>query len=370
MGKILPYRLGVQQRVFPAYRAPFFDALAKACAGGLSVFAGAPMQDEALGKAGVLHHAQLVQAENLYLGMGPFLTVWQRGLIDWLQRWSPDALFMEANPRNASSTAAVRWMHARGRPLIGWGLGAPVPRGPLPRLFDTTRRRFLMQFDALISYSRAGVEQFVAAGFPAERVYSAPNAATPRPDGPLPARPDGFRARPVVLFVGRLQARKRVDALLRACAGLPEALQPRVIVVGDGPARADFEAAAREYYPSAEFVGAKHDAQLEPYYLAADVFVLPGTGGLAVQQAMRYGLPVIVAEADGTQSDLVREGNGWVLPPNDDDALGKALEDALADAGRLRKMGEESYRIVREEVNLEKMVEVFATVVEDIKENH
>lgn len=365
MAKILPYRLGVQQRVFPAYRAPFFDALARASAGGVSVFAGAPMQDEALGKAGELRHAQFVQAENLYLGAGPLLTVWQRGLIDWLQRWSPDVLIMEANPRNASSSAAVRWMHARGRPVIGWGLGAPPLRGPLAALFGATRRRFLMQFDALISYSRTGVEQFVASGFPAGRVYAAPNAATPRPSAPLPERPDHFEGPPVVLFVGRLQARKRVDALLRACARLPEALRPRVVVVGDGPARAEFEAAARAHYP-AEFVGAKHDAGLEPYYRAADLFVLPGTGGLAVQQAMRYGLPVIVAEADGTQSDLVRPENGWVLPPNDEDALVQALEEALADPPRLRRMGEESYRIVRDEVNLEGMVEVFARVVEEV----
>ena len=35
-----PGRLGLQQRVLPAYRAPFFDLLAGACQGGLSVFAG------------------------------------------------------------------------------------------------------------------------------------------------------------------------------------------------------------------------------------------------------------------------------------------------------------------------------------------
>ena len=65
----------------------------------------------------------------------------------------------------------------------------------------------------------------------------------------------------------------------------------------------------------------------------ADLFVLPGTGGLAVQQAMSYALPVLVAEADGTQADLVRERNGRVLPPGDEDALVAALQASAFEPG-------------------------------------
>jgi glycosyltransferase involved in cell wall biosynthesis len=363
----IPFRLGLQQRVFPAYRAPFFDALARACTGGLSVFSGEPMQDEALGKPGALRFAQHVPANNVYVGGGPLLFVWQLGLIDWLERWHPDMLVMEANPRNVSTNAALRWMHAHGRPVIGWGLGAPPVRGPFPALMRESRRRFLAQFDAVISYSKTGAEQFGFAGVPHDRIFIAPNAATPRPVQPPPERPEGYaNDRPVILFVGRLQARKRVDSLLRVCAGLPEKLQPRLVIVGDGPAREEFEAVARAVYPVAEFAGARHDEELAPYFAAADLFVLPGTGGLAVQQAMSHGLPVMVAEADGTQSDLVRAENGWVLPTNDDEALARTLVDALSDPARLRKMGLASYRIVMEEVNLERMVEVFGEVVKEV----
>ena len=102
---------------------------------------------------------------------------------------------------------------------------------------------------------------------------------------------------------------------------------------------------------------------MKPYFVEADLFVLPGTGGLAVQEAMSHGLPVIVAQGDGTQDDLVRAGNGWQIPPNDFDALLAALRDALSDPARLRAMGAESYRIVSEEINLEKMVEAFVQAV-------
>jgi glycosyltransferase involved in cell wall biosynthesis len=78
---------------------------------------------------------------------------------------------------------------------------------------------------------------------------------------------------------------------------------------------------------------------------------------------MSYGLPVIVAQGDGTQDDLVREENGWQIPPEDFDALLSTMKDALSDVARLRRMGEESYRIVKEEINIKKMIETFLTAL-------
>jgi len=126
------------------------------------------------------------------------------------------------------------------------------------------------------------------------------------------------------------------------------------------------ETLAKQIYPSAEFVGAKHEGELKPYFAGTDLFVLPGTGGLAVQEAMSHGLPVIVAKGDGTQDDLVRAENGWQIPPGDYDALVSTLREALSDVSRLRKMGEESYRIVLQEVNLEKMVEAFLEALNSV----
>ncbi|MFN8410997.1 MAG: glycosyltransferase family 4 protein, partial [Anaerolineales bacterium] len=194
-----------------------------------------------------------------------------------------------------------------------------------------------------------------ALGFPREKIFVAYNSVSSAPASAI-ERPMQ-NAKPVILFVGRLQARKRVDALLRACAEMESS--PRLMIVGDGPERAMLESLAKEVYPSAEFIGAKHGAELKPYFAQADLFVLPGTGGLAVQEAMSYGLPVIVAKGDGTQDDLVRENNGWQIPPEDYGALVSTMKNALSDIARLREMGKESFRIVSEEINIQKMAETF-----------
>ncbi|MCC7119718.1 MAG: glycosyltransferase [Anaerolineales bacterium] len=348
-------KLAIQQRVLPAYRVPFFDLLASHCAHNLTLFAGQPRPNEMI-LSGQPQVAEFRPAQNVHLLGGRFYLCHQKGLINWLEEANPNALILEANPRYLSAPAAIRWMRQRGRKSIGWGLGAPKQ--------NAFWKNFIHQFDGLIAYSQRGAEEYAQLGFPREKIFTAHNSVSLAPDFPLPHRPASFSPRPTLLFVGRLQARKRVDSLLRACAELES--KPRLIIVGSGPERERLQALAQEIYPGAEFVGAKHGAELKPYFEQADLFVLPGTGGLAVQEAMSYGLPVIVAKGDGTQDDLVREKNGWQIEPENYEALVGAIKNALTDVARLRSMGAESYRIVAEEINLQKMASAFLQALNEI----
>lgn len=323
------------------------------------------MPEEGVTTANGLRNTQYATAKNIHIFRGPLYLCYQRGLVAWLEETNPDALIVEANPRYLATLSAVKWMHARGRKVIGWGLGSPprfdeAQRGlsePLSGFRQMRRARFLNQFDALISYSQRGADEYAALGFARKNIFVAPNAVSSRPLSPALLRPAAFDLRPVILFVGRLQARKRVDSLLRACADLNQNV--RLVIVGEGPERHSLESLAKQVYPSAEFSGARHGDELKPFFAQADLFVLPGTGGLAVQEAMSNGLPVIVAKGDGTQDDLVRQANGWQIPPDDYGALVETMRLALSDVKRLRKMGDESFRIVSEEINLEKMADVF-----------
>lgn len=366
------FRVGLQQRVLPAYRAPFIEALGAACSNGLSIFVGQPQNGEMIISAEQLNHAQITQTTNYHLShpASTFYLCWQAGILDWLEKQQPDVLIIEANPRYLSNWRAIRWMHQRKRPVIGWGLGAPPITGVFKPLRYRERRSLICKLDGVIAYSQRGAQEYQKMGINPKAIYVASNAVSPKPQKPPIERPDHFIEKPHVLFVGRLQERKKIDNLLLASAKLPEMLKPRLVIVGDGPARQTWETLAQEVYPDTEFVGMKHGAELDAYFDQADLFVLPGTGGLAVQQAMAHGLPVIVAQGDGTQDDLVRPssptqaGNGWIIPPNDVAALTTALYTALSDVADLRRKGKESYRIVLDEVNIENMVKVFIEAIE------
>jgi len=352
-----PGKVGLQQRVLPDYRAAFMESLGARCDGGLAVFAGSPQPGEAIYSAQSLNHAVLTPATNLRIFPGPLSISRQAGLLDWLESTQPEILVLEANPRYLSNRLALRWMHERRRPVVGWGLGAPPARG----LRSWLRRAWLEGFDALIAYSLLGAAQYRALGSPAERVFVAPNAAAPAPShmparDPLPGRARRF------LFVGRLQPRKRIDLLLQACAGLRP--QPDVLIAGDGPDRRRLEARAQEWMPAARFLGDLRAVALEAAFARADVFVLPGTGGLALQQALAAGLPIIAAEGDGTPQDMVTPDNGWLVRPGDLADLRAALQQALTlDEGKLRAMGEASFRLARERFNLEAMTDAFVAAL-------
>ena len=118
------------------------------------------------------------------------------------------------------------------------------------------RLQFLQHFDALIAYSQRGADEYRKMGYSPEKVFVATNAAVAIPArGPTPKREKG--ARPSVLFVGRLQKRKRVDWLLgKACAEMPVP-KPRLVIVGDGPEGEALRQLAARLYPDTEFAGAK-----------------------------------------------------------------------------------------------------------------
>ena len=352
-------RIGLQQRVLPDYRVGFFDGLAARCPDGLTVAAGEPRPAEEIMSAAGLGAARWERLRNVHLLAGPVYLCLQPGLRRWLEAWDPRVLIVEANPRYLSNWGAAAWMRARGRPVVGWGLGAPGVEGPAKFVWQAWARRL----DGAIAYSRRGAAEFARAGLSQERVWIAPNAVSAAP-GPIARREPTAERAARVIYVGRLQARKRVDLLLEAAASLDP--PPEVWIVGDGPARKDLEGKATSLKVHSRFYGSLQGAALEALLDEADLFVLPGTGGLAVQQAMARGLPVIAAEGDGTQEDLVSPENGWLVPPGDGRALAESLREALADPRRLRVMGEASHRLARERFNLDAMVDVFVRALYEI----
>ncbi len=361
-------RLGLVQRVLAAYRVPFFEMLSENYPGGFSLFAGHARNSEHIAEAETAHTLDVFPAKNIHIGSGHFYSCWQLGLLRWLEEWQPKALIVEANPRYLSTSSAIRWMHQRDLPVIGWGLGLRQHQGTLAKLTQPARQRFIQSFDALITYSQAGADEYIKSGAKPDSIFVAVNAVSPRPTRPMPERPDTILGQPKVLFVGRLQARKRIENLLTACQQLPPHLQPALTIVGDGPVREDLEQLARSIFPQTVFSGARFGDELDQLFDQADLFVLPGTGGLAIQQAMSHALPIIAAEADGTQAQLVTPANGWQIAANNIDELTNTLRSALSDVPRLRQMGRESYRIVMEEINLETMVEVFMDAIDYARE--
>lgn len=74
---------------------------------------------------------------------------------------------------------------------------------------------------------------------------------------------------------------------------------------------------------------------------------------------MAHALPVIASKADGTEIDLARNENGWIISPGDHEILSDTIKQALSNPARLREMGSASYDIVSREINIENKSKTF-----------
>lgn len=137
----------------------------------------------------------------------------------------------------------------------------------------------------------------------------------------------------VVGYVGRLAREKQLHHLAYL-QGIPGV---RVVVVGDGPARAALERAL----PEVTFLGFLSGAALSQATATLDVFVHTGideTFCQSIQEALASGVPV-VAPASGGPLDLVSHGdNGWFYPANKPELLRGAVETLTHDEVRRRAM--------------------------------
>jgi glycosyltransferase involved in cell wall biosynthesis len=121
--------------------------------------------------------------------------------------------------------------------------------------------------------------------------------------------------RRVLLFSGKLSARKGPDLLLRAIKQLPAAEREAslVLFLGSGEMQQALRAQARQT-PAVDvvFAGFQNQTRLSAYYHAADVLVLPShhseTWGLVVNEALFHGLPCVVSAGVGCAPDLIVSG--------------------------------------------------------------
>jgi glycosyltransferase involved in cell wall biosynthesis len=135
----------------------------------------------------------------------------------------------------------------------------------------------------------------------------------------------------VIAFVGRLVLEKGLDMVAASIAELSARGVPhRLLVVGDGPARARFA----EQLPSAIFTGFLDGTMLATAYASADLLLNPSVTeafGNINLEAMASGIPVVAAIASGS-SCLVADGvTGRLVPPQDAAAFADALQQYIED---------------------------------------
>jgi glycosyltransferase involved in cell wall biosynthesis len=173
----------------------------------------------------------------------------------------------------------------------------------------------------------------------------------------------GSSGRPVVIFVARFDPAKDHPTLLRAMRKVPNA---DLVLVGDGDLRPQMERLAHELGIGARvhFLGRRPDIpqllKMANLYVHASNFE---GFGIAAVEAMSAGLPVVASDVPGL-GEIVR-GAGVLVPPRDDEALAKAINDILQ-SQTLREQLAASSQTRAADFSIDRTVDAFIETYESV----
>lgn len=150
----------------------------------------------------------------------------------------------------------------------------------------------------------------------------------------------------MVVAVGQFIYRKGFDVLLKAWKNCPA--DDELYIIGDKPTEDVLRLKALLNLKNVYFPGYKNKTELNQYYDAADLFVLPtreDIWGLVINEAMAHGLPVITTDRCVAGLELVQNGmNGYIVPADNSEVLSERINKILNDDNLRIKMSQESLR--------------------------
>jgi len=223
------------------------------------------------------------------------------------------------------------------------------------------RIALLKRSDAIIAMTQESVAELDRIGYPPARILKVTN-------GIPVARWTSHHARSaetvVVAYAGRLSPEKGLPDLLHAW----HAIKPRrtrqatLRLIGDGPQATELRhlVCALGLGEAVEFVGHRTDVAAE--LVAADLFVLPSYAegnSNAILEAMSCGLAIVATRVGGAAIQLGRQGERFLVPAGDRQALADALLELIEDDGLRLRVGAQMRARIERLFAIERIAETY-----------
>lgn len=287
-------------------------------------------------------------------GSHHFLGLQNPSLVHAVMAWRPDAVHITGYS-GLSHLLAMRALRRRGVPVLFRGdshLLDERRRGARWMLKRALLRTVFGLPSALLYVGQANKAYYEAFGATPERLHYCPHsidvARFAEPAHELEREAQAWRSelgipddRLVLLFAGKFERKKQPLELMRVvqqCA--PSSVL--LLMVGGGELENEVKALAAGDTGRFRVLPFQNQSRMPLVYRLGDVFVLPSaygeTWGLAVNEAIACGRPVIVSSQAGCAMDIVRNDDcGWVFPAGDWSAFRHIVASAQ-DRHRLARM--------------------------------
>jgi phosphatidylinositol alpha-1,6-mannosyltransferase len=179
----------------------------------------------------------------------------------------------------------------------------------------------------------------------------------------------------LILTVARLEPRKGHDMVIRALPKIQEKI-PNVtyLIAGNGEYKNHLRQLTADIgvSESVEFLGYVPDDELPSLYNSADVFIMPnrreGTSvegfGIVFLEANAAGIPVVGGNHGGVTDAVINEETGYLVDPQDTDAIASAVVDLLMNKSKRKKMGKRGRKRVIQDFDWNRVTDRFKEVLQ------
>ncbi|MEL6821670.1 MAG: glycosyltransferase family 4 protein [Calditrichota bacterium] len=379
-----PLKLMISQRFLTSYREDAFYELSKEEGIELLVVFGDRKGKQykrfsSTAKEPRFSYKKLWTASLVFAGFGHVNQIFfSPGIIWQLLRYRPSVVLTEGTSNILNNLLICPYCKMSGTPYVWWDLG--IPRGQksvnrFRKLLYPLIRFFFLRADRILGYSRFAKQYFVDQGYPPEKIIPAGNTVRvekhlERYDDCLSRKSDlkeelGINSHFVFIAVGAIERAKNYHMLVKAFLELQKTHDHIALVfVGDGADLPELKKQAAGV-EQIIFTGAHYD-DVGDYFVLGDVYVLPGIGGLGINEAMAYALPVISTPADGTELELVKNGEtGFLAEPDSLESLLQHMSWCLENQESVREMGSNAQNLIANNYTLMHMIKNIRRAVEE-----
>ena len=233
--------------------------------------------------------------------------------------------------------------------------------GARSRFWQALRALLYPRVAAVVSLTQADLPRFASLNANTRVIANASMFTAAEPALP---------AAPIVLAVGRHQAQKGFDLLLRAWVDVVAAMPAaRLRIVGVGPLGAELAALAAELGVAASVDWLLPTPGIEAIYRESAVFVLSSRYEgmpLALLEAQALGVPAVAFDCPTGPRDIVADDTGVVVPAGDCAALAGAVVALLGDPERRARMGRAAIARSRSLFSRERQVASWAALIGEV----
>jgi len=303
------------------------------------------------------------------------------GLVFALMRWKPHIIIMEGSDNMLNNILIFLYCKLFSINYIWWGIGqVPGRKDSIYRKILTPARKFIVRRAVFcLAYCNLSAKYFrsITASHKIKVVpNSIDNEAIEKEIEKITDEDKEYLRKKlgisedsiVLLFVGALEKNKRLNIFIDALRILADRkCKIDGLIIGTGNAEDYYRDYAKKLNISnCQFLG-KIVKGVNIYFQIADIFILPGRGGLAINQALINGLPVVCnTPADGTELDMIESGgNGILIESMDASKLPEAIEKIVENRCYL-EMGSKALELIKKTYNINAMMDVFRQVIKEV----